>query len=298
MKPSQSTYSLGLCGFPLGHSLSPVLHEKALQISGLEGSYTLYPIPPQPDSLQRLALMTDKLRSGELQGLNVTIPHKQTILSLLDDLSPTAQAIGAVNNVYCENGRLIGENTDAPGFLTDLINLPLNADKRAIVLGAGGAARAVVYALIQTGWHVHIAARRVEQAVELAQALSGSFPTGADYMISSHLDQTTLQKNLKNCSLIINATPVGMEPHVNENPWLENLPLPDGICVYDLIYNPPETRFMRTARLAGIPARNGIGLLVEQAALSFKKWTGVTVSSAEMACGLPEIYQDDFRRQS
>ena len=162
---------LGLIGYPLGHSLSPKIHAAALESCGLQGDYSLFPI--HPDDQQGLKELLARVRSGEITGLNVTIPHKQNVFSLLDELTPTAQDIGAVNTISMRNGRLTGDNTDAPGFLADLEEFLGNRDlgnggqKATLVLGAGGSARAVVYALVNDDWNVTVAARRFEQAEEL-----------------------------------------------------------------------------------------------------------------------------------
>jgi shikimate dehydrogenase len=140
---------LGLIGYPLGHSLSPKIHAAALKASGLQGDYSLFPI--HLDDKQGLKDLLARVRAGEIQGLNVTIPHKQNVIEFIDELTPTAKAIGAVNTVYMRGDKLIGDNTDALGFLSDLKRVIGNREsgigKSAIVLGAGGSARAVVYAL-------------------------------------------------------------------------------------------------------------------------------------------------------
>ncbi len=169
MKPPP--FALGLTGHPLGHSLSPQLHNAALAALGLEGAYRLYPVAPLPEGQAALAELVGRLRSGELHGLNVTIPHKQAVMPLLDRLSPAARAIGAANTLVLRGGELLGENTDAPGFLVDLhtrlgAHLPRGSG-RALVLGAGGSARAVVYALAGAGWQVRLAARRTTQAAAI-----------------------------------------------------------------------------------------------------------------------------------
>ena len=167
---------LGLIGYPLSHSLSPQLHAAAFQALKLDGEYRLYPVAPNDN--QGLAKLAQRLRLGKLQGLNVTIPHKQAILPLLDKLTPSAQAIGAVNTLYLKGDRLIGHNTDAPGFLSDLHNSfgQPTVEKNALVLGAGGAARAVVYALLTDGWNVTLAVRRadVDQAAALIESMRGA----------------------------------------------------------------------------------------------------------------------------
>src|SRR5687768_2474619 len=148
-------FRLGLLGYPLGHSLSPKIHKAALQTCELEGDYSLYPI--QPNDAQGLNDILTCVRSGEIQGLNVTIPHKQNVIPFLDELTPTAKAIGAVNTIYMSENKLIGDNTDAPGFLADLKKFLTteklgHRDQNVLVLGAGGSARAVVYALLDDGW--------------------------------------------------------------------------------------------------------------------------------------------------
>jgi shikimate dehydrogenase len=266
---------LGLIGYPLGHSLSPAIHTAALQACGLEGSYSLFPI--HPDDKMSLKEILDRVRSGEIRGLNVTIPHKQTVIEFLDELTPTAQAIGAVNTIWMRNSKLIGENTDAPGFLTDLKRIfqfsreAFRLPPSALVLGAGGSARAVVYALLEDGWEVTIAARRLEQAQQLAD----SFADSQLRIYSLSILEANLQSLFSSLSLLINTTPVGMTPNIDRSPWPENLPLPPRAAIYDLVYNPQETRLVREACLQQLRATTGLGMLVEQAALAFQIWTGV-----------------------
>jgi shikimate dehydrogenase len=276
-------YTLGLTGFPLSHSLSPKLHNAALTAAELKGSYSLFPVDPaRPDELAHLL---GRVRSGEIDGLNVTIPHKQAVIPLLDELSETAKAIGAVNTIYAKDGRLIGDNTDAAGFLADVtstfdisyskIESPnpsmeirgSNIDYRgsnngyrtsALVLGAGGSARAVVFALKAHGWEVSVAARRIEQA----QALVTEFS-----LQTAH----SLDSPISNFDLLVNTTPLGMTPNIETCAW--DWGFPPRAFVYDLVYNPPETLLIKRARTAGLQASNGLGMLIEQAALAFELWT-------------------------
>jgi shikimate dehydrogenase len=267
----------------------------------LEGECCLYPIPPLPEGKQMLIELLGRLRKGEMEGLNVTIPHKQTIIPYLDELTAAATAIGAVNTIFVKDGQLVGENTDAPGFLSDLERFlrevsseiwsssPLREhhvnEKSAILLGAGGAARAVAYALANAGWEVTIAARRLDQAQEIAANLQSNISTMKP---TTTISLPSLQEifclravplirtsiiNLKP-KIIVNATPVGMWPDVNESPWPLEAPFPTVSLVYDLVYHPAETALMRAARLAGLPATNGLGMLIEQAALALEIWTG------------------------
>jgi shikimate dehydrogenase len=274
-------FHLGLIGYPLGHSLSPRIHTAALKTCGLEGDYSLFPIPP--DDKQELKELLNRARAGEIHGLNVTIPHKQNVIPFMDELTRTARAIGAVNTIYLRGSQLIGDNTDAQGFLSDLNKFlaespspsgrraePVEVraagvrEKSAIVLGAGGSARAVIYALLNDGWRVTLAARRIEQA----QQLASSFP-------KFHLQITDFSSFiLYPSSLIVNTTPLGMTPNADQSPLPENLSLPSHTSIYDLVYNPRETKLVKHARSHGLHATTGLGMLIEQGALAFEKWTG------------------------
>jgi shikimate dehydrogenase len=189
----------------------------------------------------------------------------------MDELSPAAQAIGAVNTIYLKGNSVIGDNTDSSGFMLDLKRagfcLPTNQQRKALVLGAGGAARAVVYALVEDGWQVSISDILEEKARELVQRLPRY----------NHLLQVvTLEESVKlsNLNLIVNATPMGMSPDVHSSPWPDGISLPNQAAIYDVVYIPRETRFVREARAAGLQAENGLGMLIEQAARSFEIWTG------------------------
>jgi shikimate dehydrogenase len=275
--------SLGLLGYPLSHSLSPRLHGAALHSLGLDGEYRLYPVPPLPDGASQLADLFHHLRAGKIDGLNVTIPHKQAVLPYLDSLTKTAQSIGAVNTIFNQDGRWVGDNTDAPGFLSDLNRLLPGKppQSQALVLGAGGAARGVVYSLLAAGWQVMVAARRLEQA----QALVTSLLPFGDGRSSAHpllLESDLFQRLPATLDLIVNASSAGMTPDVESSPWPPGAPFPQGAFVYDLVYKPPETALLRQARLAGLPAANGLGMLVEQAALALERWSGLSAPRQAM----------------
>ena len=267
---------LGLIGYPLGHSLSPKIHTAALKACGLKGDYSLFPIAPHDK--QGLKDMLARVRINEIHGLNVTIPHKQNVIELMDELTATAKAIGAVNTIYLHEGKLIGDNTDTFGFLSDLKRfLTLECDsllshlqeqapalqKKALILGAGGSARAVVYALLYDGWDVTIAARRIEQAQQLSQSF-GKYD----------LRLSTFDFQPSTFDLIVNTTPLGMTPNIEDSPLPENIVLSPKTVIYDLIYNPRETKLVKDARAQGLSATTGLGMLIEQAALAFEKWTG------------------------
>jgi shikimate dehydrogenase len=260
--------SLGLIGYPLSHSFSPQIHTAALRACRLEGNYSLHPIAP--DDKQSLKALLSRVRSGEIHGLNVTIPHKQNVIGFLDELTPTASSIGAVNTIYLRDNKLVGDNTDAQGFLRDLKKFLTTETQRhrelnALILGSGGSARAVVYALINDGWDVIIAARRFEQAEQVAESF-------AHHQLQITNDQLS-NIELSNISLIVNTTPVGMVPNIDQSLWPENLPFPPHAAIYDLVYNPRKTKLVRDARRQGLQAITGLGMLIEQAALSFEIWT-------------------------
>lgn len=270
-------YSLGLVGYPLEHSLSPRIHAAALQSLPLEGEYLLHPVE-KPSGLQDVL---EEMRLGKIQGLNVTIPYKNVVMPMLADLSPAARAIGAVNTVSFQGGMLLGDNTDANGFYADLKRLGWarigRPGRHALVLGAGGSARAVVFALAGAGWRVTIAARRQEQAAALVKNIQSSSEPESNYgdLSGIRLDKDAIAALNPGLSLLVNATPVGMYPQVDASPWPEGLDFPPQAVLYDLVYNPAGTTLMRDAQSMGLQVANGIGMLVEQAALSLEIWTGL-----------------------
>ena len=256
---------LGLIGWPLEHSFSPDIHQAALESCDLEGRYRLFPVPPGPAERESLQDLIADLRKGRLDGLNVTIPHKLRVMELLDGCSEAAKAIGAVNTLVLRDGAVWGENTDAPAFSSDMQAQLDPVVGQALILGAGGAARAAVYALLQDGWQVQVAARRVQQAQDLVSTLGGQ---------ALPLTVGALRVIMAECTLIVQTTPVGMAPDGDAMAWPTNLPLPDGAVLYDMVYNPPETTILHYAQRSGLRAVSGLGMLVEQAALAFEHWTG------------------------
>lgn len=258
------TQLLGLFGWPVSHSFSPAMHNAALAAAGLNVVYL--PLATSPDGLETAV---SALSALNFRGVNVTVPHKQTIIPMLDEIDPAAAAIGAVNTVIIsENGRLLGKNSDWLGFMADLA--ALNVDVRGrdcVIFGAGGSARAVAYGLAQAGGMVHIVARRPEQAEELAAAMGLPRTTIAPATMDDVVALTA--------PLLVNSTPLGMHPHEEGTIWDSKRPFAPNTFVYDLVYNPTETRFMRQARAAGCQAANGLGMLLRQGAFSFEWWTGV-----------------------
>jgi shikimate dehydrogenase len=295
----KSAFHLGLTGYPLDHSLSPRIHRAGLIACGLDGDFTLFPIPPQDNpGLQRLA---DRVRRAELTGLSVTLPHKESLFPLLDALSPEARTIGAVNTLCLRESGLTGFNTDAAGFLGDLRrSFPelgptgqeeSSREKIALVLGAGGAARAVVHALLSDGWQVMLAARRLQQADGIRRSVDETDSAPRDGLLRV-VDFELTGLNLGAVSLIVNTTPLGMIPRAELCPWPAGRPFPPQASVYDLVYNPRDTELVRRARQAGLRAVTGIGMLVEQAALAFELWTGGTAPRQAMfAAAIEKAYE-------
>lgn len=256
---------LVLLGYPVSHSRSPAMQTAALQAVGLsDWQYDAWPVEPK-----QLAEAVQTIRGDDYAGANVTVPHKETIIPFLDGLTPVAQAIGAVNILVKRDGRLLGHNTDAAGLLADLYNHHVHISNRPVlILGAGGAARAAVAACAGVGADLRLIARRREQAQSLvpnAQPLEIFDWTPLDFLRATD-----------DCALILNTTPLGMTPNVATSPWLEGTPFPPTAFVYDLVYNPAETLLVRQARAAGLRAATGLGMLIEQGALGFELWTGMT----------------------
>jgi shikimate dehydrogenase len=245
------------------------MHNAALAEAGLDWRYDALPAPPAG-----LAEAVRRIRGEDFAGANVTVPHKEAVVPLLDGLTPVAEAIGAVNTLFKQEGRLLGHNTDAAGFLADLhAHGARAAESLVLILGAGGAARAVVAACAGVGAEVRVVARRREQA----EALNSIAPVQVfDW------SPLGLLQACDDCALIVNATPLGMTPLVEGTPWIEGTPFPPDAFVYDLVYNPPETLFVRQARTAGLRAATGLGMLVEQGALAFELWTGRPAPRAVM----------------
>jgi len=262
-----------LIGDPVGHSLSPVIHNAAYRLQEVDAVYLAVRVA----SADVRDVITGLKGMGAM-GVNVTIPHKQAVLSLLDDVRSDAKAIGAVNTIVVERGegsiRLIGENTDVTGFLAPLIHLRETIrGQRAVVLGAGGAARAVLYAC-QTSLRVSkvtVVARNPTLAEQMVETVSD----GVGDTIVSVRPFRDAESALAEAALIVNTTPVGMYPDIHESPWVRSETFRPGQIVYDLVYNPVTTRFLREAASRGAITLNGIEMLIAQAAAAHTLWTGL-----------------------
>lgn len=267
---SGRTKVLGVLGYPVEHSLSPAMHNAAIAALGLHFVYIPFSVLPDNIGPAIRSLIT-----LGIVGVNLTIPHKERVLPYLDDIAPEAQAIGAVNTVHNDGGRLVGYNTDGEGFAR-----PLEArgfalrGRRAVVLGAGGAARSVVFRLAREGAQVVLANRTLERAARLAEDVHAVVGRAAVEWLA--LDDTAgLKESLAGAELLVNTTSVGMSPQAEAMPPIPPDALHPGLLVYELIYNPVETRLLAAARAAGAQTLNGVQMLVYQGAAAFQIWTGL-----------------------
>lgn len=267
---------LGLIGFPLGHSISPVFQQAALDALGIDARYELWETPRE-----RFSEISARLRAPDFLGANVTIPHKQEIRAYLDELDPTARATGAVNTVVRDGDRLIGHNTDVAGFIRAMRVDGRHelVEARVLVLGAGGAARAIVAAALLEGANsVTVAARRPEQARALVGELGARLNLNQQTSLEVtglSADDEDLAEAAAECDVLVNATPVGMAwGHGGESHLLAPELLPPAALVCDLVYNPPLTPFLRLAADRGASILNGLPMLIYQGAAAFERWTG------------------------
>ncbi|MBD2502696.1 shikimate dehydrogenase [Anabaena azotica] len=262
------TKLLGVIGHPVEHSLSPVMHNAALAQLGLD--YVYLPFPIAPDNLE---VAIAGLASIGVEGFSVTIPHKQAIIPLLDEISPIAQAIGAVNTVTRRDNQWVGTNTDIEGFISPLQTTYKQdwSQKTAVILGNGGAARAVVAGCHQLGFaEIHVVGRNVQRLEEFRHSWENS-PIGENLQVHSwdHLAKLIPQANL-----LVNTTPIGMYPKIDESPLSSEAltDLPAGAIAYDLIYIPQPTQFLQKAQQQGAIAIDGLEMLVQQGVAALKIW--------------------------
>lgn len=254
---------VGLIGWPVEHSLSPVMHNAAFQALGMrDWLYDAMAIPPD---IVRLGILEPQ-RHGYI-GLNVTVPYKQTAMAYVrpDEI---ARAVGAINTIDLRDDS--ATNTDVAGFIEDLKahGLALSGMK-VIILGAGGAARAAVYGLAREGASIVVVNRTMQKAQTMLANLALS--AGVANVGALTLDEAAEW----GAQLVVNCTSAGLWPQVDETPWIEGVPFPKGVVVYDMIYRPQRTKLMQQAEARGGQAFGGLGMLARQGAASFKIWTGV-----------------------
>ena len=263
------TKLLGVIGHPIGHSLSPIMHNAALAEMGTDFVYLPFAIAPE-----NLAQAIQGFAAIGIQGFSITIPHKQTIMPLLDEISDVAQAIGAINTVWRTEKGWSGTNTDAEGFLAPLRSRQQDwSQSVAVILGNGGAARAVVAGCLELGCaEVHIVGRDAQKLAAFLQSWKASLG------LTVH-GWETLPQLLPRADLLVNATPIGMSPHADLSPLTvsEVDQLKAGVIAYDLIYTPNPTMFLQQVSDRGGVAIDGLEMLIQQGAIALKIWTQQSV---------------------
>jgi shikimate dehydrogenase len=260
------TMLYGIFGYPIGHSLSPLMHNTAFTHYGLDAVYLPFAVPPA-----HLEMALKSIVALHMGGVNVTIPHKQAVMAWMDDLSPEARLIGAVNTIHLRDGRLHGYNTDGIGFLRALGEVGSDvAGRTVMLLGAGGAARAIAVQLCLSGIRrLYLANRTLARAEDLAAFLQQNVPH-ADISVVT-LGEASLAAYLPDTDIVVNATSIGMHPH---DPML--LPpheLGPRHLVCDIVYRPLHTPLLRAAQRQGARTVDGLGMLLHQGAKAFEIWT-------------------------
>lgn len=273
MRIDADTRVVALLGHPVEHSLSPLIHNTAFEAQTVNAVYVATPVRPED-----LADAVAGLRALHFLGANVTLPHKQAILPLLDACTERAEAVGAVNTVVRdETGTapiLRGDNTDVPGFLAPLKETRASASVQGgavLIFGSGGAARAVAYAVLQAfaPSRLTLAARSPDKAERLAEDLAAYDPNEALCVVPMR----EAGPMVRTSHLLVNATPLGMYPHTDGTPWSQVGDISPEHVVYDLVYNPEETRFLREAAARGAITVSGLEMLIAQAAAAYRQWT-------------------------
>lgn len=261
----------GVIGDPISHSMSPVMHNDLFMVYGIDAHY-------HPFHVKRgdLGAAVQGLKAINCSGFNVTVPHKTEIMTFLDEIDPLAEAIGAVNTVVHEEGKLIGYNTDGHGFLEGLKRkFTVSDSTKVLIIGAGGAAKAIFYSMAHAGVkHIDFCNRTAEKAAQLIES--------CPFTVQSNIyTREEAEKRLSSYNLIIQTTSVGMSPNIDDSPLsLENLGT--GAFVSDIIYNPLETAILRDAKRRGAGTQNGLDMFVFQGALAFEKWTGIFPDTVRM----------------
>ena len=259
----------GIIGDPIEHTISPIIHNAAFE--KMRVNYLYVPFKVKKEDLGRAI---KGMRALNIRGLNVTIPHKVTVIPFLDELGRLAEKIGAVNTIVNDDGVLRGYNTDASGFLQALLERGIEPKgKRVVILGAGGASRAISFILADRDANLVILNRLLELnwAEELAGKISQLFTKDVEAL---ELNRENLEEALGNADMLVNATSVGMSPNINETLISPKL-LKSNLIVFDVVYNPMKTRLLREAEEAGAETISGLDMLVWQGALAFELWTGL-----------------------
>ena len=286
VKITSTTKLYALIGDPIEHSLSPAMQNTAFQSLGLNSVYLSLRVEPE-----KLQQAIEGLRALNIQGFNVTIPHKVAVIKYLDEVDQHAKDIGAVNTVVNREGKLIGYNTDGAAALAVLREGDSDPmGRKVVLLGAGGAAKALAFHIATIASRTVIINRTEDSAVGLASSLCRRLKT--ESVIGRKLTRTTLQKELRDADILINATPVGMHPNVDET-LVDRSLIHSNMTVFDIVYNPVETKLLREASASGARVISGVKMLVYQGALAFEIWTGRKPPVDSMLKALTEAMKED-----
>lgn len=262
-----------LLGSPVAHSISPVMHNESFRLLGLDYVYLCFDVTEAS-----LPAAVEGLKACNIRGFNLTMPNKNKVVELLDELSPAARLIGAVNTVVHENGRLIGYNTDGVGYMQSVKDAGYDITGKTItVMGAGGAATAIcAQAALDGVESIHIFARRTsrfwERTEKLVKNINAALHCRA--VLHENGDNNALKEAVSQSTLLLNATSVGMAPNIDASIVNDTALYRPDLIVSDVIYNPRETRFLREAKQAGCRTFNGMYMLLYQGAEAFRLWTG------------------------
>jgi shikimate dehydrogenase len=263
---SGKTRVCGIIGDPIEHSISPAMHNAAFEKTGLD--YLYVPFQVRKEDLRQAI---EGVRALNIRGLNVTIPHKVAVIPYLDEIDTLAEDIGAVNTIVNEDGYLKGYNTDATGFLQALKAFKIRPErKKVVILGAGGAARAISFILADRSSLLTLLNRHLSPAQKIADNLGNLFRTA---VIAQELNRENLEAALSEADILVNTTSVGMKPFNNQSPVPVTLLSPNQV-VFDAVYNPWKTKLLRGAEKRGVQVISGLEMLVWQGAKAFELWTG------------------------
>lgn len=269
MNITGKTKIIGIFGDPIGHSLSPLMHNSAFQSLDLDYAYIPFNV-----KRENICDAVNAIRNLNLVGLNITIPHKEAVLSCLDEVSKEAKLIGAVNTIVNDNGKLIGYNTDGAGFYQSLVEVigEKPKDKKIFIIGTGGASRAVAFQLaLENIGELVLTNRNYQKGYKLAEEIAKNTKTKTDTI---EFTSSKFEEIIPNVDIIINTTPIGMYPNINEEPVVDTKLFSSKTIVCDLIYNPYKTKLLEKAEDIGCKVVPGLGMLLYQGAIGFEKWTG------------------------
>lgn len=266
MTISGKTRVCGVIGDPIDHSLSPIMHNAAFQNINLDIAFLAFKVKPA-----EVENAVKGMRALNILGLNVTMPHKKAVIEYLDEIDQTAKFLSAVNTIRNKGGKLFGSNTDGMGALKALKENGVDPkDTKVILLGAGGAARAIAHALSKEVEELVVLNRTVKQAQELCSLLKRA---GHKKVVAGALTEAEIQQHIKDADVLINATSIGMKPNSDQTPVTAKSLKPE-LAVMDIVYNPIETKLAKDAKAAGAKVVSGVEMLIYQGAAAFEMWTG------------------------